>query len=124
MVRYLGPGSLIWVIPVKVDGVNSGAWQELKDTGVVELIQIVVGYEDTINHKPHPEPAQLALGKLPVSPSDTVVVGDAPADIEAGRTAGCRTCLVTWGTFQDLAESANADFVAETPEELLSVLTG
>ena len=108
---------------VQMGGVYSGASQELKETGVVGLFEVVVGYEDTTNHKPHPEPVQLALTTLSVSPQDAVMIGDTPADIEAGRAAGCRTCLVTWGTFQDVTERANADFVAETPEELLSLLT-
>ena len=109
---------------VQIAGVFSGASQELKETGVAGLIDVVVGYEDTTNHKPHPEPVQLALTTLSVSAQDTIMVGDTPADIEAGRATGCRTCLVTWGTIRDAAERAHADFVAETPEELLSLLTG
>ena len=108
---------------VRIAGGYSGASQELKETGVAGLFEVVVGYEDTTAHKPHPEPVQLALTTLSVSPQDTIVVGDTPADIEAGRATGCRTCLVTWGTLQDVT-GASADFVAATPEELLSLLTG
>ena len=109
---------------VHIAGGYSGASQELKGTGVAGLFEVVVGYEDTTNHKPDPEPVQLALTTLAVSPQDTLVVGDTPADIEAGRATGCGTCLATWGTLQDVTERANADFVAATPGELLSLLTG
>ena len=107
---------------VKIAGEYSGASQELKETGVAWLIEVVVGYEDTTNHKPHPEPVHLALANLSVSPQDSIVVGDSPADIEAGRAAGCRTCLVTWGSSMHRAEDVEADFVAETPDKLVSLL--
>ena len=102
----------------------AGASQDLHEVGIAELLDTVVGYEDTTNHKPDPEPVQMALTTLSVSAQDTIVVGDTPADIEAGRAAGCRTCLVTWGSTTHRAEYVKADFVAETPEDLLSLLTG
>ena len=103
---------------------HAGASRDLHEVGVAELFGAVVGYEDTINHKPHPEPVQLALANLSVAPQDSVVVGDTPADIEAGRAAGCRACLVTWGSTRHTPGMIDADLVAETPEILLSLLLG
>ena len=105
-------------------GQYSGVLPVLVGAGIAELFDAVIGYEDTTIHRPHPEPIQLALTKLVAAPEDSMVVGDLPADIEAGRAAGCRTCLVTWGALRDFTESANADLVAETPEQLLLLLTG
>lgn len=102
----------------------SGASQDLHDVGIAELFDTVVGYEDTTSHKPLPEPVHLALANLSINPQDSVVVGDTPADIEAGRAAGCRTCLVTWGSTTHRADYVKADFVAETPEALLTLLLG
>ena len=103
---------------------NAGASQDLHEVGIAELFNTVVGWEDTNNHKPHPEPVHLALANLSVAAQDSVVVGDTPADIETGRTAGCRTCLVTWGSTTHRVDDTQVDWVAETPEELLSFLTG
>ena len=107
---------------VDMAGRNAGASQDLHELGISELFATVVGWEDTTNHKPHPEPVHLALANLSVSPQDSIVVGDSPADIEAGRAAGCRTCLVTWVSSMHRAEDVEADFVAETPDKLVSLL--
>jgi len=32
-----------------------------------------------------------------VDPKDCLFIGDAPADMEAGRRAGVKTCAVLWG---------------------------
>ncbi len=102
----------------------AGASQDLRETGIAALFSAVVGYEDTENHKPHPEPVNLALEQLSVTPQDSIVVGDSPADIEAGRAAGCRTCLATWGSSGRTRGGIGADLNAETPGRLLSLLTG
>lgn len=54
---------------------------------------VVVGYEDTTEHKPHPAPLLFAVNRLGVSVAETVYVGDAPTDIEAARAAGMRVIL-------------------------------
>ena len=101
-----------------------GASQDLRETGVAELFDTVVGYEDTANHKPDPEPVRLALANLSVAPQESIFVGDSPADIEAGRAAGCRTCLATWAPTRETCAAVGADLVAETPDRLLSLLLG
>ena len=102
----------------------AGASKDLSELGIAGLFDVVVGYEDTINHKPHPEPVYLALTTLSVAPQDSILVGDTPADIEAGRAAGCRTCLATWGTSRDIVGLGGADFVAHRPECLISMVLG
>ena len=45
----------------------------------------------------------LAFGQLRIfkgfgaKPEDCLLIGDSPADMEAGRRAGIRTCAVLWG---------------------------
>jgi phosphoglycolate phosphatase-like HAD superfamily hydrolase len=48
-----------------------------------------------------------------------VVIGDTIMDIEAGKSARCRTIGVLWGamTMDDLSD-AGADFLARNPKEL------
>ncbi|MBM3257544.1 MAG: HAD family hydrolase [Candidatus Liptonbacteria bacterium] len=50
-----------------------------------------VCYEDTKNHKPHPDPLLLAAKRLNINPHECVYVGDSPTDVEAGRAAGMKT---------------------------------
>jgi HAD superfamily hydrolase (TIGR01509 family) len=55
--------------------------------------KVVVGYQDTTNHKPHPEPLFFAAQKLGVKPAECVYIGDAPSDVQAGRAAGMKVII-------------------------------
>jgi HAD superfamily hydrolase (TIGR01549 family) len=50
--------------------------------------EAIVCYEDTMKHKPDPEPLLLACEQLGVWTGDAVYVGDAPSDRECARAAG------------------------------------
>jgi phosphoglycolate phosphatase-like HAD superfamily hydrolase len=54
------------------------------------------------------------------APEECLLVGDAPADMEAGRRAGVRICAVRYG-YGDPAELAkfNPDYWIDDPRELL-----
>ena len=106
----------------QVDGRLAGASQDLLETGVAELFDAVVGSEDTALHKPDPEPVRLALATLSAAPQESIFVGDSSADMEAGRAAGCMTCLATWAPTRETCAAVGADLVAETPERLLPLL--
>ncbi len=47
--------------------------------------------------KPAPDVVLKSLDGLGAAPSDCLMVGDAPADMEAGRRAGVKTCAVRYG---------------------------
>jgi HAD superfamily hydrolase (TIGR01662 family) len=55
--------------------------------------KVVICYQDTINHKPHPEPLFLAAKKLKVKPEECVYVGDVENDIKAGKAAGMKVII-------------------------------
>ncbi|HHT17416.1 MAG TPA: HAD family hydrolase [Papillibacter sp.] len=65
---------------------------------IEHLIDVVVGYEDVTNHKPHPEALQAALKRLHATEKDTLYVGDTVIDAEAARNAGIAFAAVTTGT--------------------------
>ncbi len=48
---------------------------------------VVVSYQDTTHHKPHPAPLLLAAQKLGVTPQESVYIGDAASDIAAANAA-------------------------------------
>jgi phosphoglycolate phosphatase len=54
------------------------------------LFKVIVDYEDTANHKPHPEPLLLAAKKLGIKPEEAVYIGDSESDIEAAHAAGMK----------------------------------
>ncbi|MBO4496440.1 MAG: HAD-IA family hydrolase [Clostridiales bacterium] len=84
----------------------------------------VLAGEDTTRLKPHPDAVLKTLSDLSLSADQAIVVGDMPVDIAMGKSAGVRTCGVTYGNSDraDL-EAAGADFVIDNIEELLEVLS-
>ncbi|MFZ2290739.1 MAG: HAD family hydrolase [Halopseudomonas yangmingensis] len=44
--------------------------------------------------KPHPQGLLQVLGQWSLAPPQAIMVGDYRFDLEAGRAAGCRTCLL------------------------------
>lgn len=81
---------------------------------------MIVGAEDVQHHKPHPEPVQVILKALDISPNEALVVGDASYDILMGVAAGCRTCGVTYGnqSASDL-HAAGADHLIDDIADIL-----
>ena len=88
-----------------------------------EIFSYILGADDVILSKPHPEPVLRTLEAFDCSPEEALVVGDMKYDIEMGRRAGIRTCGVTYGNGspQDLRE-AGADFIVNNFEEILTLI--
>jgi len=80
----------------------------------------LVTYEDTAQHKPDPEPIQLAMQHLGIAPADGVYVGDAPTDFEAAYHAGLWSIGVGWANVDWGRLGPNApDMMLHTPKLLL-----
>jgi len=58
-----------------------------------QYFKVTVAYEDTENHKPHPEPLLLAAKQLGVQPNECVYLGDVESDLKAAVAAGMRFIL-------------------------------
>ena len=79
------------------------------------LFDVIVGIEHTVNHKPHPEPVELALRALGVRPHEAVFVGDSPHDVEAGNAASVPVIACTWGAYsrEEIARARPAQWIDE-----------
>ena len=88
------------------------------------FFDVTVGAEDTMRHKPNPEPLLLALERLGASADDAVYVGDSPFDVQAAKAAQVGSVAVTWGRIHSRArlEREEPDTVVDTVEELLGAL--
>ena len=78
---------------------------------------------DTLEQrKPHPAPLLHACELLQSNPEDTVYVGDARRDIEAGASAGMTTLVAAYGYIDTNENPADwgADGLVDSPEEILS----
>lgn len=68
----------------------------LEQFGLLQYFDHVQG-TDGFPCKPAPDVLLKSLTQLGVGPEDVLMVGDAPADMEAGRRAGVKTCAVRYG---------------------------
>jgi pyrophosphatase PpaX len=87
-------------------------------------LDVIVGWDDTDRHKPHPDPILHALEQLGAAPPDAAYVGDSPFDLTAARAADVFAVAVTWGRIHssELLAAEEPDAIVDTPEELLAVL--
>jgi phosphoglycolate phosphatase len=71
--------------------------------------------------KPEPDVIFKSLEIFGAKAEDCLLIGDAPADMEAGRRAGVKTCAVLWGYGQreDLARW-EPDYWLSDPRELVA----
>jgi N-acetyl-D-muramate 6-phosphate phosphatase len=86
--------------------------------------RVIVSGDTTPHAKPHPEPILHACRLCGVSPAETIYVGDAARDIEAGRSAGTRTLVALFGYLspQDKPDEWQADGAIRHPMDLLKWL--
>lgn len=68
----------------------------LKHIGIYDYFTVISTPENTINHKPHPEPVLWALSQFDSNKKETLFIGDATFDIESGSSAGVDTAFVSW----------------------------
>jgi phosphoglycolate phosphatase len=70
--------------------------------------------------KPEPDVILASLKVFDAKPGDCLFIGDSPADMEAGRRAGVKTCAVLWG-YGKRADMARwePDYWVEHPSELV-----
>jgi len=69
----------------------------LRILNMASFFRHVQGTTPDLMPKPAPDTIFAALQTLQCDPSKTLMVGDTPADIEAGRAAGIKTCAAAYG---------------------------
>ena len=90
---------------------------------IEQFFDVVVGGDETEEHKPHPAPLLLGLERLDARADEAAYVGDSPFDMQAARAAGLHAVGVSWGRIHEReALVRDADVIVDTAEELLGVL--
>jgi phosphoglycolate phosphatase-like HAD superfamily hydrolase len=100
-----------------------GVLWELQRMGLSNLFEVVVGHEDTVEHKPAPDPFTVCLQQLRLDGGAAIAIGDAPSDILGAQAAGVRAAAALWGSNDPAAVLATGpDFVLNAPGDLASLL--
>jgi pyrophosphatase PpaX len=101
------------------------ALRGLKLCSLDGLIDSAIFLEDTVVHKPRPEPILAALENLNGSRETAAYVGDSPHDITAARAAGVLAVAALWGpASRTELEREKPDLTAESIRDLLEIFEG
>ncbi len=87
--------------------------------GLADRFCMVLGGDSLPQRKPDPAPLLTAMIRCGIGPAETVMVGDSPADIFAGKAAGVATCGVSYGfRSREELQAAGSDVIIDRFEEL------
>ena len=114
-------GTKVGIVTSKRRGM---AVRTLERSGLGGLYDVLVGGDDVVHGKPDPEPVRRALAilGLEAAPARTLMVGDAPFDVRAGRAAGTRTAGALWGPFdRPVLEAEGPDWLVSELAEVLAL---
>ncbi|RMG36105.1 MAG: HAD family hydrolase [Methanobacteriota archaeon] len=77
---------------------------------------VIITRDDVSRAKPDPEPILFAAQKIDVDPSQIVMVGDLPVDVQAAKAVGCKSIAVL-GSFGKYTrkplEESNPDYIVD-----------
>jgi len=95
--------------------------EELNKHDLSKYFSFVVTALDTRNPKPSPEAIEKTLRAMGVKTCESLVVGDSPSDIKAGKAARAKTVAVTSGLYsrRELAKLC-PDLILKNANELPS----
>ncbi len=84
----------------------------------------IIAYEDTIKHKPEPDPIYKALSELDSKPEMALMVGDSEYDIKCARNADVKSVFVGWSeaaVHQNM--DIGADYIINDIIQLIDIIT-
>jgi len=94
-----------------------------EDLGIDRYFSLISGGDSFPKGKPHPQPLLEALAKMGGKPETSLMVGDGPQDLEAGKAAGIKTCVVRYGFgFKESLIELIPDFVIDQFKELENIV--
>ncbi len=103
----------------------NGAYYDLRHFGYEGFFDAVVTADDTVMHKPHPEPALEALRRLGTAPDEATFIGDSPFDVRCAHAAGMTMGAVEWGPFpRQVLEAERPDYWVRDPATLKEIFPG
>ena len=102
--------------------VTSQSRAEFQSFGILDPLRsyfgVVINAEDTVKHKPNPDPLLKYAELAGVDISEVTYIGDSPYDKACALSAGAKFILAPWGSSQPVeAEPASR---AESPEDILN----
>ena len=91
----------------------------LRVCGADELVEASTSADDADRSKPDPDIVRAAFKRLSLSPTQVILLGDTPYDVEAGTRAGVKVVALRCGGWND-TDLAGALCVYDGPADLLA----
>jgi phosphoglycolate phosphatase len=110
LARWRGEGRRLALATSKFSEV---AGRVLRQAGLADLFDVVVGGDQVERGKPDPEMALRALALLEAGPADAAVIGDTAHDLQMAGAAGVRAYAVSYGAHD------RATLAAERPAAIV-----
>lgn len=117
-------GTTEGLVLLKENGIKLGVvtskrlWMVLKGIdflGYKDMFETLVTLDDTVKHKPEPDPVLKGCEMLNELPENTVYVGDSVFDLMSGKAAGTKTCAVKYSlTSEEELLKCNPDYFSAT----------
>lgn len=126
----LFPGMAEVLTALDADGIkwgvitNKPAWLTtslIHKLGLDQRAVCVISGDSTEYKKPHPAPLLYACETADIEPGDSVYIGDARRDIEAGQSAGMHTLVAKYGYIdeQEHPDQWLANGMISEPQEII-----
>jgi phosphoglycolate phosphatase len=80
--------------------------------GVMDYFEVLIGFENVVNPKPHPEPILTALNQMGAGKENVWMIGDTRLDLEASVRAGISAVGVLSG-YDNLKQLSTFDFIIQ-----------
>lgn len=93
--------------------------QDFKCIPIKNYFDIVICDEDTLKHKPHPEPIEKFIEISKSDKKECIYIGDTSYDLEAAHSSGIKFGLAMWGA---LNKKIQADYFFDNPSDILKLL--
>ena len=97
-----------FILSVATNANSEFAHKMLNHLEIGKYFKTVVGYNDVVKPKPHPEMVYKILEEINTTKEKSLLVGDSHKDIQAATKAGVDSILVNWG-FSNHEENAIED---------------
>lgn len=100
---------------------HSLAQESFEYFNMMDFFGTLVGFEDSIDHKPDPEPLLVAAQNMDATVDQCIYIGDSPFDIAAAHAANMKSIAVSYGKFFDAETLAQQEpsFLVSSPEEIV-----
>lgn len=122
VLEYIKENKLSWGIVTNKPGFLTEPL--LKNFAFNADTKCVVSGDTVENAKPHPEPLLHACKLMKCEPKESLYIGDAERDIEAGRRAGMTTLIARYGYIseEENIDDWNAHGIIDDPKEIITWL--